>query len=124
MENRKMAHLNYEVGSDNIFDDLGIDNAEELKTKTLLLIEIRRLVKKRRLTQAAIADLLDIPQPKVSKLLSGKSSGFSTDRLMRFLTDLDQDINITVRPKPKGRADAHIVVSLPRESACIAAKYR
>lgn len=117
-----MAFLDYEEGSDNIFADLGLDNAEELKTKTLLLIEIRRLVKKRKLKQIEIADLLDIPQSKVSKLLSGRSSGFSTDRLMHFLTDLDQDINITVKPKPKGRMDAHIVVSFPRESVRIAAR--
>jgi predicted XRE-type DNA-binding protein len=117
-----MALLDYEVGSDNVFADLGLDNAEELKTKTLLLIEIRRIVKKKKLKQIDIADLFNIPQPKVSKLLSGKSSGFSTDRLMHFLTVLDQDVNISVKPKPKSRAHAHIVVSLPRESSSIAAK--
>lgn len=117
-----MAHLDYEVGSDNIFADLGLDNAEELKTKTLLLIEIRRLFKKKRLKQIEIADLLGIPQSKVSKLLNGKSAGFSTDRLMHFLTALDQDINITIKPKPKNRLHAHIVVSLPREPTRIAAR--
>ena len=117
-----MALLDYEVGSDNVFADLGLDNAEELKTKTLLLIEIRRIVKKKKLKQIDIADLFDIPQPKVSKLLSGKSSGFSTERLMHFLTALDQDVNISVKPKPKSRAHAHIVVSFPRESSSIAAK--
>lgn len=117
-----MTFLDYEVGSDNVFADLGLDNSEELKTKTLLLIEIRRLVKKKKLKQIDIAALFNIPQPKVSKLLSGKSSGFSTDRLMHFLTVLDQDVNISVKPKPKSRAHAHIVVSLPREFSNIAAK--
>ena len=117
-----MAQLDYEVGSDNIFADLGLDNAEELKTKTMLLIEIRRIVKKKRLKQIEIATLLEIPQSKVSKLLNGKSSGFSTDRLMHFLIALDQDVNITVKPKPKNRAHGHIVVSLPREPVRIAVK--
>ena len=117
-----MALLDYEVGSDNIFADLGLDNAEELKTKTLLLIEIRRIVKKKKLKQIDIAGLLDIPQPKVSKLLNGKASGFSTDRLMQFLTALDQDVNISVKPKPKNRVHAHIVVSFPRGPSSIAAK--
>jgi predicted XRE-type DNA-binding protein len=117
-----MAHLDYEVGSNNIFVDLGLDNAEELKTKTLLLIEIRRIVKKKKLKQIDISSLFDIPQPKVSKLLNGKSSGFSTDRLMHFLTVLDQDVNISVKPKPKSRAHAHIVVSFSREPSSIAAK--
>jgi predicted XRE-type DNA-binding protein len=117
-----MALLDYEVGSDNVFADLGLDNAEELKTKTLLLIEIRRIIRKKKLKQIDVADLFGIPQPKVSKLLSGKSSGFSTDRLMHFLTVLDQDVNISIKPKPKSRRHAHIVVSLPRESSSIAAK--
>lgn len=117
-----MALLDYEVGSDNVFADLGLNNAEELKTKTLLLIEIRRIVKKKKLKQIDIADLFDIPQPKVSKLLNGKSSGFSTDRLMHFLTALDQDVSISVKPKPKSRKHAHIVVSFPSEPSRIAAK--
>lgn len=121
-ENKNMALLDYEVGSDNVFADLGLDNAEELKTKTLLLIEIRRIVKKKKLKEVDIADLFDISQLKVSKLLSGKSSGFSIDRLMHFLTILDQDVNISIKPKPKNRAHAHIVVSLPRESSSMAAK--
>lgn len=114
-------HIDYEVGSDNIFADLGLDNAEELKTKTLLLIEIRRIVKRKKLKQAEIAELLGIPQPKVSKLLKEKASGFSTDRLMRFLNALDQDVNITIRPKPKYRAHAHIAISTARMPENIAA---
>lgn len=117
-----MENLEYEIGSDNVFADLGLENAEELKTKTLLLIEIRRIVKAKKLKQAEIANVFDVPQSKVSKLLNGKVSGFSTDRLMKFLTILDQDVNITIKPKPKNRAHAHIVVSIPRASEPIAAK--
>ncbi len=117
-----MNNLDYEEGSDNVFADLGLDNAVELKTKTLLLIEIRRIVKRKKLKQVQLVELLNIPQPKVSKLLSGKAAGFSSDRLMHFLTLLDQDVNITVKPKPKSRLHGHIVVSFPQEPVRIAAK--
>jgi predicted XRE-type DNA-binding protein len=109
MKNKKI-NLDYEKGSENVFADIGLSNAEELKTKTLFVIEIKRIVKKRKLKQAKIAEILGISQPKVSNLLKGKSSGFSTERLMRFLNALDQDININIKPKPKNR-DAHISVS-------------
>ena len=118
-----VEHLDYEVGSDNVFADLGLVNAEELKTKTLLLIEIRRIVKRKKLKQSKIASLLGIPQPKVSKLLNGMASGFSTDKLMHFLNVLDQDVNIIIKPKPRNR-DAHIAISTPRTSTPIAAKSR
>ena len=105
----KMKNLDYEKGSENVFADIGLANAEELKAKTLFVIEIKRIVKRRKLKQAEIAEILGIPQPKVSNLLKGKSSGFSTERLMRFLNALDQDININIKPKPKNRT-AHISV--------------
>lgn len=117
-----MTQLDYEVGSDNVFADLGLDKAAELKTKTLLLIEIIRIARKRKLRQAEVSDILGIPQSKVSNLLHGKTKSFSTDRLMRFLTILDQDVKITVKPKPKNRKQGHIFVSIPNTPVQIAAK--
>ena len=114
MKNKKTT-LDYEEGSGNVFADIGLANAEELKAKTLFVIEIKRIVKKRKLKQAKIAEILGIAQPKVSNLLKGKSSGFSTERLMRFLNALDQDININIKPKSKNR-DAHISVCSQHES--------
>jgi predicted XRE-type DNA-binding protein len=118
-----MINLDYEESSDNVFADIGLANAEELKAKTLLVIEIKRIVKKRKLKQIEIAEILKIPQPKVSNLLKGKSSGFSTDRLMRFLNALDQDIEITIRPKPRNRKEAYInISSSPQPTVKIAAQ--
>lgn len=119
-----MKEKNYEISSDNIFEDLGLDNAEELKTKTLLMIEISRIVKRRKLKQVEIATILGIPQSKVSNLLSGNLRSFSTDRLIKFLNKLDQDVNITVKPKPKNRKHAHTVVSIPQVILPLAAKGR
>jgi len=40
--------------------------------------------------------LLGLDQPKVSSIINGRLEGFSTDRLMRFLTDLGCDVQIAV----------------------------
>lgn len=48
-------------------------------------------------TQLAAAETLGIDQPKVSRLLNGQLSEFSTERLLRFLALLGSDVEIVVR---------------------------
>lgn len=73
--------------------------------KANLALHIRRTIKSRKLTQAQAAALLRLDQPKVSSIVNGHLEGFSTDRLMRFLTDLGCDVQISVsaaHPKTRG----------------------
>jgi len=86
--------------SGNVFADLGFVEPEEELTKAQLASHIRQVVKRRRLTQVAAAALMGIDQPKVSALLNGRLASFSTERLMRLLTTLGQDVEIVVREKP------------------------
>jgi hypothetical protein len=46
----------------------------------------------------------------VSALLNGRLGNFSSERLMRLLTALGQDVRITVKAKPLGRERARIQV--------------
>ena len=101
----------FTVGSGNIYADLGFEEPELEQTKAMLARQIAAIVKARGLTQAAAAELLGIDQPKVSAVLRGRLGGFSVDRLLRFLTRLDQDIEIVVHPKPAERAVGRIAVS-------------
>ena len=89
-------------GSNNVFADLGLPDADELLVKAGLAHRIGVLIDK--LTQVEAAKLLGIDQPKVSRLLRGELYGFSTEQLMRFLNDLGHDVAIDVKPKPKSRA--------------------
>lgn len=86
-------------GSGNVFADLGFDEPEEELTKAQLASHIREVIRRRRLTQVAAAVLMGIDQPKVSALLNGRLANFSTDRLMRLLTTLGQDVEIVVRER-------------------------
>jgi predicted XRE-type DNA-binding protein len=96
--------------SGNVFADLGLPEPEEELTKAQLASHIRQIIKRRRLTQVAAAALMGIDQPKVSALLNGRLANFSSERLMRLLTTLGQDVEITVKAKPRSRAHGRIRV--------------
>jgi len=98
-------------GSGNVFADLGFPEPEKAQAKARLASRIVDIVERRGLTQAEVAELLGIDQPKVSKLLRGQLSGFSADRLLRFLMALDQDVEIIIRPKPEFHAHGQINVT-------------
>jgi len=58
----------------NVFRDHGFseDEAENLKIRADLMIELTKLIEARELTQAAAAKLLGLTQPRVSDLMRGK----------------------------------------------------
>ena len=97
-------------GSGNVFADLGYKDAEERHTKVRLAVAINRIVERRGLSQARIAALLGIGQPKVSALSNFKLDGFSVERLMTFLTALDRDVSIVIKRKPRSRPMGRISV--------------
>jgi predicted XRE-type DNA-binding protein len=100
-----------EEGSGNVFADLGLPDPEERLAKAELAMQIASGIRARRLTQAKVAALFGIDQPKISRLLRGQLSGFSTDRLIHFLTLLGQDVVIVVKPAARhSRGPGHVRV--------------
>lgn len=100
----------FERSSGNVFADLGFARPGEELTKAQLVLQIAGLLRARNLTQTAAGELLGLPQPKVSHLYQGQTAGFSTDRLIRFLNRLDQDVDIVIRSKPAVRRSARVRV--------------
>jgi predicted XRE-type DNA-binding protein len=100
-----------DVGSGNIFADLGLPDAEDMLLKSMIVIELRRLIKRRKLTQTAAAKLMDIGQADLSRILRGHFRGYSVAKLMRMLTAFDQDVEITTRPHPKTGEAGRIIFS-------------
>jgi predicted XRE-type DNA-binding protein len=96
--------------SGNVFADIGVPEPEEALAKAQLASRIREIVRSSRLTQAAAAAVMGIDQPKVSALLSGHLTNFSSERLMRLLTRLGQDVEIVVKSKPRRRQRGRIRV--------------
>lgn len=92
-------------GSGNVFADLGFpqSQAADLKVKAQLTLRIHRRIQQLGLTQVQAADQLGVGQPDVSKLMNGRYTGYSVERLLSFLSALEVDIDIIVRPKHHGR---------------------
>jgi predicted XRE-type DNA-binding protein len=99
-----MAKRDYEESSGNVFADLELPNAEEMLAKAELAIKIAEILRRRRLTQVQAAAVLNVDQPKVSALIRGRLSGFSIERLLRFLLLLGTDVSITIMPRRRIRS--------------------
>lgn len=84
-------------GSGNVFADLGFADAEELQMKAALTRQIANRIKTFGLTQAQAATRLGISQPDVSKLMNGRYTGYSADRLIALLNALEVDVEIVLR---------------------------
>src|SRR5260370_11897700 len=93
-----MSRKGYENGDRNVFQDLGLPNADEHFVKAQLVFKIDTLMKERGLKQIEAADLFGIRQPDISKMLRGDFRQFSVERLLRFLVALDHDVQIVVKP--------------------------
>ena len=89
-----------EVGSGDVFTDLGYADAKERRLKVELAMEVNRVLEKRGLTQARAAKLLGLRQPHVSDLVRYRLNRFSAERLMGFLTLLGKGVEIRITQKP------------------------
>ena len=108
MKNKK---IEYEVGSGNVFADLGLPNAKEHLIKAQLVYKIDTLMKQRKLKQVEAAQLFGVKQPDISKMLCGDFRQFSVERLLRFLVALGQDVEIVIKPHRGSRQAARLRVA-------------
>ena len=97
MTKRVVRGVDVEIGSGNVFADLGLADANKLKIKSGLVVEIAKAIRHLGLTQEAAARRMGITQPKVSALLRGEFSNFSERKLMDCLNRLGYDIEIRVK---------------------------
>ncbi|CAB3829060.1 MULTISPECIES: helix-turn-helix domain-containing protein [Achromobacter] len=85
------------TGTLNVLHDLGFDDAADLTTQAQLAIKLNDLIDQRQLTQAQVAALTGMTQPKVSQIRRYQLQNISLERLMRALVALDQHVEIRVR---------------------------
>lgn len=101
-KNKKQTR-DFEITEASVYKELGYKNYEEMETKSDLITEISKAIKQRNFTQTQAAELFKISQPKLSELLSGHFRGYSVERLMHFLNEIGEDIDIVVKTKPRNR---------------------
>ena len=110
MKKRLIDGVEVQRGSGNVFADLGLPDADKLKIKSGLVIEIRKAMRRLGLTQQEAAKRMGITQPKVSDMMRGDLSNLSERKLMDCLNRLGYDIEIKVKPatEPVG----HLLVAI------------
>lgn len=91
--------------SGNIYEDLGFKDAKQRLAKAELASKIIDVIEEMGISQVEAGKMLGINQPKISALFHGRLEGFSLERLLTFLTSLDQDIKIIIKQKPKTRRE-------------------
>lgn len=99
-----------EHGSSNVYADLGMPDAEEMLVKAQLATKIAEIIKRRKLTQVQAAELLGIPQPKLSNMLRGQFRGISEAKMLECLTRLGRDVEIVVKAASGSRTAGHVSV--------------
>jgi predicted XRE-type DNA-binding protein len=109
MHNYNTENIEITSSSGNVFADLDLPNPEEMLVKAELARKISNAITARHITQAEAAELLGIDQPKVSALMRGRLTGFSLERMFRFLNTLGIDVEITVKPKLRDNARITVV---------------
>ena len=86
MKNRFVNGVEVQRSSGNVFADLGVPDADKLKIKTDLVIEIRKAMRHLGLTQQEAAKRMGITQPKVSDMMRGDFTNLPERKLMDCLT--------------------------------------
>ncbi|MGP6191913.1 MAG: helix-turn-helix domain-containing protein [Vulcanimicrobiaceae bacterium] len=84
-------------GSGNVFADIGLDQPEGALAKARIVETIADLIARKELSQQEAGKLVSLTQPQISRLMRGDTREFSYERLMRVLTALGQDVEITIR---------------------------
>jgi len=96
--------IEIEAGTGNVFADLGYADAKERTLKVELALEVNRVLKQSKLTQAQAAELLGVVQPHVSDLVRYRLNRFSVERLMQFLVQLGKDVEIRIAKRSVRRS--------------------
>lgn len=98
---RLLEELEATPSTGNVFEDLGLPDAEELLVKSNIAMKINSIIEKRHLSQTQAAAILGIPQPKVSMIQHGKLRGFSLEKLCHLVTLLGRDVDIVIKDRKK-----------------------
>ena len=109
MSTKTRKSTRVEVGSGNVFSDLGLKDADQLMARSQIGFHVFKILEQKRLKQREIASILGIAQSDVSHLMNGHFSRFTTDKLLDFLRRLDRKVTIEVSPHRKGEPYQEVI---------------
>ena len=109
MSTKRQKSTRVEVGSGNVFADLGLKDADQLLARSQIGFHVFKILEQKKLKQREIASILGIAQSDVSHLMNGHFSRFTTDKLLDFLRRLDRKVTIEVSPHHKGEPYQEVI---------------
>jgi predicted XRE-type DNA-binding protein len=93
----KTEEADFEITNGNVFEDLKLEQPEELLVRSTLLMQVGDLIENSGFSQQDVAKKLGITQPKVSMLVSGRLSAFTSETLFHYLSILGCEVEIRVK---------------------------
>jgi predicted XRE-type DNA-binding protein len=92
----------------SVFHDLNLRDADDLVLRADLMHKVYEIISARGLTQVQAGELMGMDQPRVSALLKGRITKFSTDRLLKALSDLGQNVEVRITPARSKKGRMHV----------------
>jgi predicted XRE-type DNA-binding protein len=92
-----------DVTTGSAFHALGLPDADDLVLRSALICKVADAARRTGLAQGAIGKMVGLSQPRVSALLAGKISLFSSERLVAILVALGHDVEVRVRKSKTGQ---------------------
>jgi predicted XRE-type DNA-binding protein len=99
-----------DMGTGNVFADLGLSDPSERQLRVQLAMRLNDLLQAEGLTQTAAAKRLGLAQPHVSELKNYKLGRFSSERLLHYITLLNRDVEIFIRPRTSAGSAGAVMV--------------
>ena len=107
--------VEYEIGSGNVFKDLGFPNPEEELMKARLASFIYHIITDTSITKDKATEILDISEKELNSLLKGRLADYSLDKLLSFLGKLGHDVEIVLHKRPENTPSTGLRITTTTE---------
>jgi predicted XRE-type DNA-binding protein len=105
-------NIEFEIGSGNVFADIGFDNAEEMLLKSELVRQVNRTIKDRDLNPIQVKRTLCLDENMLSNLTQGRLTELTIEHLFRYLNILGRDLEIVLKPRSASSSKGKLQVTV------------
>jgi predicted XRE-type DNA-binding protein len=105
-------NIEFEIGSGNVFADIGFDNAEEMLLKSELVRQVNRTIKDRDLNSIQVKKTLNLDENMLSNLTQGRLTELTIENLFRYLNMLGRDLEIVLKPRSASSSKGKLKVTV------------
>jgi predicted XRE-type DNA-binding protein len=105
-------NIEFEIGSGNVFADIGFDNAEEMLLKSELVRQINKIIKGRELTSIQARELLNLDEEVLANLSKGRLTELTLENLFRYLNILGRDLEVVLKPRSTSNTQGKLKVTV------------